>query len=97
MTKVWSLIGIIVLAAGMATSTSATASSRAEAMASVRILGPNEVIVLRPNNVTAEGKVSEPHGSTVLRSVSRRPVRLDSEGRVIQGVANAQFITIEAQ
>lgn len=95
MTKVVFLAEIIALVAAGPTAASAASPSRTEATARVQIISSNEVIVLRPNSAAAEDKGRETSGLTASRSVSKRQVRLDANGRVIQGEANVQFITID--
>lgn len=97
MTKVVLEIRIIAMALAVVGVQPALAAgpSRVEATAHAQIIDPNEILILRPGDVSAEGKAPATRGTPVYHTVSRRQVRINADGHVIKGDPNVQFITID--
>ena len=97
MTKVVLIAGITAFAFGLSATEATAGTSRVEASARARIIDPNEVIILRSRDLTAEGRSRETTGTRAFRSVSIRQVCIDADGHIVQGKVNVQIITIDAQ
>lgn len=76
-------------------SAAASGQLRVAANALAQIVDSESVVVFRPDGASSETWASKSTNPAVSRSVSKRRVRLDAEGRVIQGPSNVQFITID--
>lgn len=73
----------------------ASGQLRVATNALAQIVGSESVVVSRSESTNFETWATKSTNPAVSRSVSKRQVRLDAEGRVIQGPANVQFITVD--